>query len=185
MRRVLLLVSLLACLGYLMADPGKADKVHWCHYPPGQWTGVPGTASHVLILDISDSAEPGHLGHSPSLTGGPTCNPLATPVTTATGTTWAGCAEGVTADGKADECPGVTAPGPTCPIPPQVCALYLAGVCTGGLVTEVQGPITEVINGVTHTLGHGDNACVCPAGTNNAGSVPNMVNGVMVCGGLG
>src|SRR5882757_6425813 len=108
MKRILLLVSLLGFLGFLMATPDPDHKVNWCHYPPGQWTGVPGTASHVLILSIDVAAEQGggnkvaaHLGHSPSLTGGPACNPL-----TFNGTSAVGCAEGVSTDGTAATCPG-------------------------------------------------------------------------------
>jgi len=73
---------------------------------------VPGTASHVLILDIDIAADPSggnkvaaHLGHSPSLNG-QTCQPL-----TFNGTTATGCAEGVPTDGTAATCPG----GTTCP----------------------------------------------------------------------
>ena len=107
MKRILLLVSLLGFLGFLMATPGPTHKVNWCHYPPGQWTGVTGDASHVIILSIDIAAEPhdaqvsAHLGHSPSLTGGPTCNPL-----TFDGVSAVGCAEGVTLDGTAAGCPG-------------------------------------------------------------------------------
>src|SRR5437016_6017016 len=59
MKRILLLVSLLGFLSFLMATPGPDHKVFWCHYPPGQWTGIPGTASHVLILSIDVAAQPG------------------------------------------------------------------------------------------------------------------------------
>ena len=103
MKRVVLLVGLLGFLSFLMATPGTGHKVNWCHYPPGQWTGVVGDASHVLILSIDVAAEPGHLGHSPSLTGGPTCNP-----STFNGTSAVGCAEGVTLSGDASGCPGTS-----------------------------------------------------------------------------
>ncbi len=184
MKRFLLLAGLLAFLGYLMATPGPDHKVYWCHYPPGQWTGVPGTASHVLILSIDVAAEPGHLGHSPSYPAGTTCDPSAFNGTSATG-----CAEGVTADGMADECPGVVAPAPTCPaaLQIQVCAFWqqaTAGVpaaCTATPVTNGaptsnmvnldQGPLTVGPGGPV--IGDGFNGCVCPVGTDNAGSQPN------------
>jgi len=106
MKRILTLVALMGCLGFLMATPGPDHKVNWCHYPPGQWTGVPGAASHVLILSIDLAAQgakqlSAHLGHSPSLAGGPACNP-----TTFNGVSAVGCAEGVSLDGTADGCPG-------------------------------------------------------------------------------
>jgi hypothetical protein len=66
----------LASMILLWATPGDPHKLLWCHYPPGQWTGVPGEASHVIILDI-DVAAPGfdkitakHLGHSPEFPNG-------------------------------------------------------------------------------------------------------------------
>jgi|SRR5882724_7833907 len=125
MKRIVLLAGLLVCLGFLMATPGPTHKVNWCHYPPGQWTGVTGDASHVLILSIDIAAEPkdaqvaAHLGHSPSLTGGPACDP-----TTFNGTSAVGCAEGVTLDGNADGCPGSN-------IFPTTCAPFtMAGGCS-------------------------------------------------------
>jgi hypothetical protein len=71
-KRILLSLPVLAFL--LSATPGPDHKNLWCHYPPGQWTGVPGTASHVIILDIDVAADgigdmisgkvAYHLGHS-------------------------------------------------------------------------------------------------------------------------
>jgi hypothetical protein len=177
MKRILLLVSLLGCLGYLMATPGPGHKVNWCHYPPGQWTGVTGSASHVLILSIDVAAEPGHLGHSPSLTGGPACDP-----STFNGTTASGCAEGVTLTGDASGCPGSDPPAPSACTSETVCALETAGTCTGGTVNLIQGPL--VVPGVG-TIGTGGNACVCPAGTNNAGSTPFTFAGGSACGSVG
>jgi hypothetical protein len=63
----------------------QGNKVLWCHYPPGQWTGDP-TTSKVLILSIDAAAEPGHLGHSPLLSDGRK-------------------AEGITSDGTTAGCP--------------------------------------------------------------------------------
>ena len=68
MKRILLLSTVLGFLSFLMATPEAGHKVFWCHYPPGQWTGIAST-SKVLILSIDVAAEPGHLTHSPSLSG--------------------------------------------------------------------------------------------------------------------
>ncbi len=70
MKRLLLLSTVLGFLSFLMATPGGDHKVFWCHYPPGQWTGATST-SKVLILSIDSAASPGHLTHSPSLSGAP------------------------------------------------------------------------------------------------------------------
>src|SRR5439155_26440775 len=106
MKRVLGLavIATLGLLGIVVSTPGPDHKVDWCHYPPGQWTGDP-AASHVLILSIDVSAEPGHLGHSPSLSSG-TCNP----------STGANCAEGVVdvATYGGNGCPRVRQSGPQC-----------------------------------------------------------------------
>ncbi len=175
MKRIVLLVGLLGFFGFLMATPGPSHKVNWCHYPPGQWTGVTGSASHVLILSIDVAAEPGHLGHSPSLTGGPACDP-----STFNGTTASGCAEGVTLTGDASGCPGSDPPAaPTCANPPSVCSVETAGVCSGPSVTLVQGPL--VVTGIG-TIGTGGNACVCPLGTNNEGSLPFSFASGSACG---
>jgi hypothetical protein len=105
-KRVLLLLLVLGAL--LLATPGDPHKNYWCHYPPGQWTGVPGPASHVLILLIDTAADAKalakHLGHSPSLSSG-TCNPLSWNPATGTATN---CAEGVASNpaDPANSCPG-------------------------------------------------------------------------------
>ncbi len=107
-KRVLVL---LAVLGFLLsASTGDPHQNLWCHYPPGQWTGVPGLASHVLILLIDTAADSQalakHLGHSPSLTGS-VCDP-----TTFNGLTATGCAEGVPSDPANPE---TSCPGSGCP----------------------------------------------------------------------
>ncbi len=164
MKRILLLVGLLGLLGFLMATPGPDHKVFWCHYPPGQWTGVTGDASHVLILSIDVAAEPGHLGHSPSLSGGPTCDP-----TTFNGASAVGCAEGVTLTGDESGCPGVGPPS---------CAAQLACTLASGSIS-VCGPEFGSAGGPTSyplTQGPIDpftvTGCVCPLGTPNQGRTP-------------
>ncbi len=146
MKRILVLVGLLGCLGFLMATPGDAHKVFWCHYPPGQWTGVTST-SKVLILSIDVAAEPGHLTHSPSLSG------AALPCA------GADCAEGVTLTGDASGCPKA---GLNCPAT-LACSLT-NGACdpTIGTYPLVLGPL------VPYTV----NGCVCPMGTGNQGRAP-------------
>ena len=76
MKRILSLTVLIGAASFiaLWATPGADHKVFWCHYPPGQWTGVPGDASHVIILSIdraaTDKTTAKHLGHSPLLGSG-------------------------------------------------------------------------------------------------------------------
>ena len=112
MKRILMMAVVMGVASMLMiwATPGQLDKNFWCHYPPGQWTGDPAT-SKVLILSIDDSADPGHLGHSPTLPltpgtttpPGPACNPASFNGSKATG-----CAEGVPLDPTdANTCPGL------------------------------------------------------------------------------
>jgi hypothetical protein len=141
LKPVLLLIAI-GLLSLLSATPGDPHKVFWCHYPPGQWTGVPGDASHVIILSIDLAAQgpdsyTKHLGHSPSLNG-ETCDP-----TTFNGTTASGCAEGVSLDGTAASCPG----GRTC-----------------GTATVGGGPTT-----VDLVFDSTNEACVCPVGTVRGG----------------
>src|SRR6476646_873057 len=127
MKRILSASLLLgaSCLLLLTATPGPDHKVDWCHYPPGQWNGSPWPASKVNILSIDVAAEPGHLGHSPSLTGG-TCNPASL-----NGTKADFCAEGVTTNGPAG-CPGPTEQG--CGTSWQCLSGFTpgTGVCSGG-----------------------------------------------------
>jgi hypothetical protein len=68
-KRILLAGVAMGLLSLLLATPEPQQKVDWCHYPPGQWTGNPDT-SNVVILNIDVAAEEGHLGHSPSLAPG-------------------------------------------------------------------------------------------------------------------
>ncbi len=131
MKRILLLVGLLGCLGLLMATTDDNHTVFWCHYPPGLWTGVPST-SKVLILSIDVAAEPGHLTHSPSLSG------AALPCV------GADCAEGVTLTGDATGCPGAVL---NCP---AITACTLAnGVCNPAI-----GPYPLVQGRVAPLYGH-------------------------------
>ena len=146
MKRILLLVGLLGCLGLLMATTDDNHTVFWCHYPPGMWTGVPST-SKVLILSIDVAAEPVHLTHSPSLSG------AALPCV------GADCAEGVTLTGDATGCPGAVL---NCP---AITACTLAnGVCNPAIAPYplVQGPVAPFT----------DTGCVCPMGTPNQGRTP-------------
>jgi hypothetical protein len=173
MKRILMLVSLLAFLGYLMATPGPDHKVFWCHYPPGQWTGQPAT-SKVLILSIDVAAEPGHIGHSPTLPGfaAGACSE----------TNLAACAEGVTADGKADNCPGVSAS--TCPNPPLACAVQSAtpgscctllvsgGVFMGCSTPPPAGASFSLVPGPIPGITGSPSTCVCPPGTPRQGLAP-------------
>src|SRR5438132_14187267 len=58
MKRILA-VSAIIALGLLglMATPSPpTHKIDWCHFPPGGWTGNPGT-SHALILSIDVAAD--------------------------------------------------------------------------------------------------------------------------------
>jgi hypothetical protein len=61
-KRLLFGSGLCAIAAALVISANPQDKLDWCHFPPGQWTGDRAT-SKVLILNISENAIQGHLNH--------------------------------------------------------------------------------------------------------------------------
>jgi hypothetical protein len=62
LKRLLFGFGLCAIAAALVISAKPQDKLDWCHFPPGQWTGDRAT-SKALILNISENAIPGHLNH--------------------------------------------------------------------------------------------------------------------------
>jgi hypothetical protein len=62
LKRLLFGFGLCAIAVTLVISAKPQDKLDWCHFPPGQWTGDRAT-SKALILNISENTIPGHLNH--------------------------------------------------------------------------------------------------------------------------
>jgi len=62
LKPILAVVGFLGILATFVAMGSTQDKVAWCHFPPGQWTGNRLT-SKAEILSISSSAVPAHTSH--------------------------------------------------------------------------------------------------------------------------
>jgi hypothetical protein len=70
----------LGVFGILYGTPPPDHKIDWCHFPPGGWTGTPGT-SHAIILSIDVAADGtpqdgqhlNHAGDGPLSQLGPNC----------------------------------------------------------------------------------------------------------------
>jgi len=112
MKRVLVVFALLGAAVLLTAS--QQDKLDWCHFPPGQWTGNPAT-SKVLILSISEDAISGHLNHQgdgpvnfepdyPSLTPlGSSCGAGSCSLTTCSAINTGGSGVGTITNGVLDD----------------------------------------------------------------------------------
>jgi len=142
MKRILPLLGLFGAAVLLLATPGKTHKVDWCHFPPGQWTGIPAT-SKVIMQSIDEAADGSVSGQHLNHTGdGPVC--ISAPGGPAT----------QVINGKTYDCADIKIP--------NVTAL---GAACGGVVNTC-GTIKDFNIGTLQLVpGTGGNAgkCVCPS----------------------